>query len=183
MKASILFTIFIFIQTVSLSKSDYCQCQCCTKEPGNDDCQVNTIGNATIDNCPADDLTTVCTGKCKQQYPTQCNQADSIAEGLCLMDSKTTMIPPTTTILNGPVQCKCSCCVGVPCSAVHQGDIIVEKCDLCQKECTDKYLSQCTQRSASIIAECGPAPAGSTSRLNFNITLLFIFIFVKEFFL
>jgi hypothetical protein len=183
MKFIILFVTFIFINSINLSDASYIQCSCCTKPPDNDDCQVEVIGNITIDNCPPNIADS--DQKCQQQYPTQCGQNNSLVSSLCFSDVTTTTIAPTvTTPYNGPFECKCSCCPATPCTATHQGDVIVNSCDQCPKKCGEQYPSQCGTASPFIETTCKPAPPQNHSyRINSNIFLLFLFIFAKVFFL
>jgi hypothetical protein len=185
MKFIILFVTFIFINSISISDSAYCQCQCCIKPPGNDDCQQETIGNVTIDNCPTD--STECVQKCEGQYPAQCGRNDSLVESMCFSYLTTsTVTPPMTTAFNGPFQCKCSCCSTNPCTATYQGNAIVDNCEQCPKKCAEQYPSQCGTETAMQQIECGAeptTPSNHTYRINSNIFLLFLFIFSKELFL
>ncbi|CAF0976570.1 unnamed protein product [Adineta ricciae] len=102
MKVTILLALFISSNLISISAGDHCQCNCCIRAPSDPDCQVELVGTVAIDSCPADS-TLICEEKCRQQFPAQCNQNNSVAEGGCSFDSTSSMKPTTTTILNGPV--------------------------------------------------------------------------------
>ena len=182
MKITIFLALFVFSNLIFISAGDHCQCECCIPVPNDTDCQVELVGTAAIDSCPVDS-TLICAEKCRQQFPAKCNQNNSIVEGGCSFDSTSSMKPTTTTILNGPVECKCSCCVGTPCNATYAGSVIAENCHLCQKKCDDNYLPQCTQRSATIVIQCEAAPHGNACRVDLNIMFLFSFILFKHFFL
>ena len=182
MKFIIFFVTFIFINSINLSDAAHIQCSCCTNTPDNPDCDVQVIGNITIDNCPTD--TTDNNQKCEQQYPAQCAQNNTLVSGLCFSDvSTTTIAPPVTTPFNGPVECKCSCCSVVPCNVTHQGDVIANSCDQCPNRCREQYPSQCGTPTASNENTCRPAPQNHSYRINSNTFLLFLFIFAKELFL
>lgn len=179
MRLIVLLSVLIAVNSVSLSDSAFCQCDCCLSEPGNDDCQVNPVGIVTVEACPVD-TSTLCLEKCKEQYPAQCNQNNSVVGGVCASQVSTTSIPSTTSDLNGPVECKCSCCANTTCEAIHQGNVIVDRCTECQQACVDKYAAQCGSASPLISIECGPFHSNHTSRLRLDLILFFLFTAVRQ---
>jgi hypothetical protein len=183
MKLLCLFAVCILLHIITPSNSAHCQCNCCLKEPDNDDCLVEVVGNVNVNICPEDP--NGCKQSCQVQFPTQCNQNQSVAESECVSDSTTPVIPTTTPVINGPFECTCSCCSAGQCEPQYQGDVIVDNCNLCTKQCGEKYPSQCGRNTTIESNKCRSptsTPPNNTYRINSNI-FLFLFISTKVFFL
>ncbi len=153
MKVIILVAIFIFANAISSSNSAYCPCLCCLKDPNNDDCASEFVGNVNITSCSGDQ--TICKTRCEEQFPTQCGANNSLVDSNCVSGDTTTLNPtPATTSFNGPVQCKCECCPVTPCNATVQGNVIVDKCADCASGCAQQYPSACGPPATVQAATC-----------------------------